>query len=189
MHVVVIPCYGYQDSLDSLLANLKEYTNLYPLIIDDGSTPSIRGDGVEIIRHPSNRGYGAAQKTGYRRALELGAERILLIHGDAQYSATHIVEALKKPTCDILLGSRLLHPQKNNMPRWRMVGNQMLTQLANHRFKQQYTDLHTGARIFQRSFLRTLPFQHFSNDFVFDQQVLRTTESVVLRTCFLPTSS
>ena len=71
MHVAIIPCYGYQNSLDSLLAVLQEYPQLHPLIIDDGSRPNIQANGVEIIRHPINKGYGEDQKTGYRRALEL----------------------------------------------------------------------------------------------------------------------
>ncbi|MEC7985507.1 MAG: glycosyltransferase family 2 protein [Myxococcota bacterium] len=172
MHVAIIPCYGYQNSLDSLLAVLQEYPQLHLLIIDDGSQPNIRANGVEIIRHPINKGYGAAQKTGYRRALELKAQTVFLIHGDGQYSAPHMIKASQTIDADILLGSRMIHPKRKDMPYWRRAGNRFLTQLANRHFRVHYTDLHTGARIFQRSFLQTVPFEQFSDDFVFDQQLL-----------------
>jgi len=176
---VVLPCYHYQDSLDRVLDDLFEERRqgraLRIYVVDDGSNPPLRMErpGVQLLRHPHNRGYGAAQKTGYAIALAHGAERVVLLHGDGQYPTSctlALADALDD--ADVALGSRFLDHQGMHIPAWRRWGNRLLTRTANLRFGVQLSELHTGARAFRASALLDLPLESFSDDFVFDQQVL-----------------
>lgn len=144
------------------------------VVIDDGSPEPIMVEApVEIIRHTHNLGYGGAQKTGYSWAISHGAEYILMIHGDNQYSVAHSLKLLVHLTsADIVLGSRILRPQQRPYPAWRKVGNRFLTRLSNWRFKRHHTDLHSGARAYISESLKSLDFQSFSNNYLFDQQLL-----------------
>ena len=178
---IVLPCYGYQKSLDRVLDELAEQRRLGRAmriyVVDDGSTPALQvhHPGVHLLRHPQNRGYGAAQKTGYALALAHGAERVVLLHGDGQYPTLETVglaDALDD--ADVALGSRFVEHQGSHIPSWRRWGNRLLTTTANLRFGVQLSELHTGARAFRAAALLSLPLEDFSDDFVFDQQVLAT---------------
>ncbi len=166
--VVVIPTLNTQDALDALLARLPPGT--LALVIDDGSTIPIQAP--RVIRHPQNRGYGAAQKSGYAAALALGAQHIVLLHGDDQYDTSDtlaLVSALAHAPA--VLGSRFL-ANPGVIPGWRRLGNRFLTGLANWRFGTRHTELHSGARAFRADLLRSLPLDTYSDDYLFDQQVL-----------------
>lgn len=164
----LIPAFHHQKELDIVCEQLSEYD---VLIIDDGSVPML-SSSRNIIRHHKNLGYGASQKTGFSFALAHKYERVALIHGDNQYSIPHILEAAHTMAdISILLGSRFLSSSPQ-MPFWRKWGNQFLTSSVNHRFHVQYSDLHTGGRVYATDFLRQLPYHSFSNDFVFDHQLL-----------------
>lgn len=166
---VVIPAYNPGASLDSVLAQLPPGLMVY--VVDDGSVPPVQAS-VRVLRHEKNRGYGAAQKTGYAAALADGAERIVMIHGDDQYSVPDtlmLADALDD--ADAAIGSRFLS-DPNVIPWWRRLGNRMLTGLANVRFHAHHTELHSGARAFRAATLRRLDFERFSNDYLFDHQVL-----------------
>ncbi len=176
---VVLPCYGYQASLDRVLQELAAHraqgTPLRIYVVDDGSQPplTVRDPGVHLLRHPKNKGYGAAQKTGYALALAHGAERVVLLHGDGQYPTAEtlgLADALDE--ADVALGSRFLRNGGQHIPAWRRWGNRLLTVSANLRFGVALSELHTGARAFRADALLTLPLESFSDDFVFDQQVL-----------------
>ncbi len=172
---VVVPCFNNPEGARQVVSALPRPLRPYTLFVDDGSTPALQIEGVEIVRHPANRGYGGAQKTGYRAALERGAERVVLLHGDHQYE-THatlgLAQALAETGAHVALGSRFLGPEAEAIPRWRRSGNRLLTALANRRFGTRQTELHTGARAFSGAFLRALPLDQLSDDYVFDQQVL-----------------
>jgi len=176
---VVLPCYHFPDSLervlDELTAARKEGWALRMYVVDDGSVPALAVDrpGVHLLRHPRNRGYGAAQKTGYALAIAHGAERVVLLHGDGQYPTRDtlaLADALED--ADVALGSRFLEHDGDHIPPWRRWGNRLLTSAANLRFGVRLSELHTGARAFRSSALLSLPLESFSDDFVFDQQVL-----------------
>lgn len=170
MIVVVIPALNCQDTLDGVLAALP--ATLSVVVVDDGSTVPLRAPGRRLVRHPVNRGYGAAQKSGYTAALTLGADRVVLVHGDGQY---HLADTLSLTdaltTADVALGSRFL-ADPSVIPGWRRLGNRALTTLANLRFRARHTELHTGARAYRASFLAALPMSTFSDDYLFDQQLL-----------------
>ena len=178
---VVLPCYHYQDSLDRVLGELQAFhENSVPIdiyVVDDGSSPPLRlcveAPHIHLLRHPRNKGYGAAQKTGYALALAKGAERVVMLHGDGQYPTRDtlaLAEALDH--ADAALGSRFLHNHGRSVPWWRRWGNRGLTGAANLRYGQRLSELHTGARAFRADALLELPLESFSDDFVFDQQVL-----------------
>jgi glycosyltransferase involved in cell wall biosynthesis len=165
----IIPSFGHQKELILVLEQLKECS---VLVVDDGSPTPLLAD-VPLIRHKKNKGYGAAQKTAFSYALSKGFDRIVLVHGDNQYSVSHIKEGLRSEhSYSILLGSRFLDSSQSNIPLWRKVGNRFLTGLVNQRFKANHTDLHTGARVYTKEFLQQLPFFSFSDDFLFDHQLL-----------------
>ena len=170
---IVIPAFNTQASLQRVLSELPEATHSLVIIVDDGSEVPLVADGFRIIRHAENRGYGAAQKTGYDAALELGAERILLLHGDGQYATGDVLgltDALA--ACDAAIGSRFLNMGGHQIPLWRRMGNRTLTVMANLRFGTNVSELHSGARGFRAQTLRDLNYHRFSDDYIFDHQVL-----------------
>lgn len=166
--VVVIPALNCQSTLDSVIRKLPP--GVVSIVVDDGSTTPLVAPLV--VRHPVNRGYGAAQKTGYAAALDLGATRVVLLHGDDQYDTYDtlaLADALD--SAQAALGSRFL-VDPHVIPGWRRLGNRALTALANARFGTAHTELHTGARAFTAGLLRSLPLQDYSDDYLFDQQML-----------------
>lgn len=171
---VVIPGKDVHATLDRVLAEVPQLLLDWTFVVDDGSTPPLRTEfPVHLLRHPKNRGYGAAQKTGYRAAIEAGAERIVLLHGDGQYPTAPTLglgEALLE--ADAAMGSRFLEHSGLHIPLWRRMGNRLLTKTANLRFGTRITELHSGARAFRASALQSLPLERYSDDYVFDQQVL-----------------
>jgi glycosyltransferase involved in cell wall biosynthesis len=161
-------------------------SELHIVFVDDGSTDGSStglGDRVHVVRHGRNLGYGAAQKSGYRCALERGAERIVLVHGDDQYNVADCLQLLVAlEQSDVALGSRFLMPDKGRIiPWWRRWSNRGLTGLANKRFNLQLTDMHTGARAYRATALNQLGFEGFSDDYVFDQQLLVRAATLNLR--------
>ncbi len=169
MIAVVLPTLDTPDALAGVLAAIPRGHAVY--VVDDGSVVPIRAE-VRVVRHDANRGYGAAQKSGYAAALADGAERVVMLHGDGQYDvADTLALALALEDADAVLGSRFL-ANPLVIPGWRRIGNRFLTGLANARFGTKHTELHTGARAFRAATLRALPLSTFSDDFLFDQQVI-----------------
>lgn len=167
---VVIPACNVGDALSPMLARLPPGLDVY--VVDDGSREPVVAPGVTVIRHPQNRGYGAAQKTGYAAAIAAGAEKIVLLHGDDQYdTADTLALADALDHAEAALGSRFL-ADPSVIPGWRRLGNRLLTGLANLRFGLSHTELHTGARAFRAETLRRIGFETFSDDYLFDQQLL-----------------
>ncbi len=172
MIAVVLPTLDTSDALHRVLAELPP--GMLAIVVDDGSRELIHSTRINtcVVRHERNRGYGAAQKSGYEVALAAGATRIVLLHGDGQYDTAAtlaLVDALDE--AEAALGSRFL-VDPSIIPWWRRSGNRVLTGLANLRFRGAFTDLHSGARAFRADTLRSLPLASFSDDFLFDQQVL-----------------
>ena len=168
--VVVVPALNCQATLDVVLTELPP--TLTVVVVDDGSTPALTAPGRILVRHPTNRGYGAAQKSGYTAALAAGADEVVLVHGDGQY---HLADTLALTrglaTAHLVLGSRFL-ADPSVIPAWRRLGNRALTTLANVFFVVRHTELHTGARAYRASFLRDVPYDILSDDYVFDQQLI-----------------
>jgi glycosyltransferase involved in cell wall biosynthesis len=152
------------------------------IVVDDGS----RDETVAVARalphvllhvHPANRGYGANQKSCYSLALEAGADIVVMLHPDYQYTPRLIpamVSMLATGLYPCVMGSRILGgcALRGGMPRWRYVANRFLTAVENLLTGEKLSEYHTGYRAFTAYLLRRLPLGKCSDDFVFDNQML-----------------
>ena len=130
-----------------------------------------------VHTHPVNRGYGANQKTCYRAALEAGADIVVMVHPDYQYTPKLIpamASLIGNGLYSCVLGSRILggFALQGGMPLWKYISNRFLTGAENALLGVKLSEYHTGYRAFSRRLLEQLPLQEGSDDFVFDNQVL-----------------
>ena len=178
---VVLPAYNAEATLLRTVAELDRDVIDDIVLVDDASSdqtvPLARKIGLAPIIHESNKGYGGNQKTCYRNALELGADVIVMVHPDYQYSPL-LVPAMAAMIAygeyDMVLGSRILaqHTVARGMPRYKYVSNRVLTFIENLALDQKLSEYHTGLRAFSSSLLAGLPFERNSDDFVFDNQII-----------------
>ena len=178
---VVLPAYNAAATLARTVAELDEAVIDEIVLVDDASTDQTvsvaRELGLEPIRHEQNLGYGGNQKTCYRRVLELGADIIVMVHPDYQYSPL-LVPAMASMIAygeyDVVLGSRILAQNSvaRGMPRYKYVANRFLTFVENMFLQQKLSEYHTGLRAFSSTLLAGLPFERNSDNFVFDNQIL-----------------
>ncbi len=181
--VVVMPAYNAAKTLRRAYDEImqQEIVDLV-IVVDDAS----HDDTAELARtlpntkvytHPTNRGYGANQKTCYRLALAEGADIIIMVHPDYQYTPKLIpamASLIGNGLYQCVLGSRILggYALKGGMPRWRYVANRALTFVENILIGAKLSEYHTGYRAFSREVLERLPLENNSDDFVFDNQML-----------------
>ena len=179
--IVVMPAYNAEKTLRQTYAELPhEYVDDV-ILVDDASsdrTAKIAGElNIKTIIHRKNMGYGANQKTCYREALALGADIIVMLHPDYQYSprlVTAIASMIVSGHYDVVLGSRILGGEalKGGMPLYKYIANRFLTLFENLMLGIKLSEYHTGFRAFNRKVLETLPLEENSNDFVFDNEML-----------------
>ncbi|MFN2581848.1 MAG: glycosyltransferase family 2 protein [Candidatus Dormibacteria bacterium] len=180
--VVALPAYGAERTLEMTVRDLPARSADHVLLVDDASTDATvdvaRRLGIDARVHDRNRGYGANQKTCYREALQLGATIIVLLHPDYQYDPK-AVPALVAPilagTADFTFGSRFActgDPRAAGMPRYRYWGNRITTVFENALLRTHFTEMHSGMKAYSRRFLESVPFEDYSDDFVFDTQIL-----------------
>jgi glycosyltransferase involved in cell wall biosynthesis len=181
--VVVMPAYNAAQTLrrtyDEVMA--QGIVDL-AIVVDDASRDETAAlartlPQTQVHLHPRNRGYGANQKTCYRLALEAGADIVIMVHPDYQYTPRLIpamASLLAAGLYPCVLGSRVLggHARRGGMPLWRYVGNRLLTLLENLLMGAKLSEYHTGYRAFSRRLLEALPLEAASDDFVFDNQML-----------------
>lgn len=134
-------------------------------------------EGVQVHEHEVNRGYGGNQKTCYRLALEAGADIVIMIHPDYQYTPKLIpamVSIIGNGLHPCVLGSRILggYALKGGMPAWKYISNRVLTFAENLLVGAKLSEYHTGYRAFSREILEKLDLEKNSDDFVFDNQML-----------------
>ncbi len=180
--VVVMPAYNAGKTIAKALAAIPKGMVDDVLVIDDGcqddSAKIARDAGAVVIAHEKNKGYGAAQKTGYREALARGADVAVMVHSDFQYDPTLVPEMVKSITlgqADACFGSRM-HRKKDaragGMPWWRFVANIALTLIEECFLHLHLSEYHTGYRAYGRSVLLRIPFDALSNNYVFDTEML-----------------
>ncbi len=181
--VVVMPAYNaaqtLQDTYDEVM---RQGVVDLVVVVDDGSqdatvTIARTLPGVRVVVHPRNLGYGANQKTCYREALAAGADIVVMVHADYQYTPKLIpamAAMIASGLYHCVLGSRILggHAVENGMPWWKYVANRALTLFSNVLMRAKLSEYHTGYRAFSRELLQRLPLDANSDDFVFDNQVL-----------------
>ncbi|HYA00428.1 MAG TPA: glycosyltransferase family 2 protein [Candidatus Binatia bacterium] len=180
--VVTLPAYKAEDTLERTVNALPDGAADHLLLVDDASPDRTvelaRGLGIDVRVHDANRGYGANQKTCYREALQLGATVVVLLHPDYQYDPA-AVPALIAPivagVADFTFGSRFActgDPRAGGMPIYRYWGNRLTTSVENLLLRTHFTEMHSGMKAYSRHFLESVPFETYSDDFVFDTQIL-----------------
>jgi glycosyltransferase involved in cell wall biosynthesis len=178
---VVLPAYNAGETLKRTVDELDRDVIDDVLLVDDASTDDTiekaKRLGLVSIRHDENRGYGANQKSCYKAALARGADIIVMVHPDYQYSPL-IVPALAAMIAygeyEFVLGSRILAQDSmaRGMPPYKFIANRFLTLFENVLLHQKLSEYHTGLRAYSRSLLEALPFERNSDDFVFDNQMI-----------------
>jgi len=181
--VVVMPAYNAARTLrrtyDEVMAQgIVDQV----IIVDDASgddTARLAQDlpAADVYTHAANRGYGANQKTCYRFALAAGADIVIMVHPDYQYTPKLIPAMASLIDCGlyhVVIGSRILGGRalQGGMPWWKYAGNRLLTLLQNALLGAKLSEYHTGYRAFSRAALERFPLDANSDDFVFDNQVL-----------------
>jgi glycosyltransferase involved in cell wall biosynthesis len=180
--VVVMPAYNAALTLEKTYREIPFDIVDEVIVVDDfGSDNTMEvaaGLGIRhTIRHPENRGYGGNQKTCYQKALEIGADIVVMLHPDYQYTPK-LIQPMASIIADglypVVLGSRILGKGalKGGMPLYKYIANRILTLIQNILMNQKLSEYHTGYRAFSREVLEAIPFEKCSDDFVFDNQML-----------------
>ena len=177
---IVMPAYNAEKTLEKTVAELTDMVDI-KILVDDSSTDhtaELSGRlGVRTFIHDTNYGYGRNQQTCYREALAAGADIVVMLHPDYQYTPL-LVPAMAGMVAsgvyDMVLGSRILGAGalKGGMPFYKYVFNRLLTAFQNLFLGAKLSEYHTGFRAFSRDLLQTLPLLENSDDFVFDNQMI-----------------
>ena len=180
--VVVMPAYNAAATLEKTFHEVMAHGIVDEVVVVDDASRDETAQvaqklGATLHVHPKNRGYGGNQKTCYRLALEAGADIVVMVHPDYQYSPLLLPALVSPIACglyDCMLGSRILGggALKGGMPLWKYVANRALTAAENLLLSAKLSEYHTGYRAFSREVLETLPLHRNSDDFVFDNQML-----------------
>jgi len=179
--IVVMPAYNAEKTLPNTYDHLPHEILDGIILVDDHSgdaTVSIARDlDIKTFVHKMNFGYGRNQKTCYREALRLGADIVVMVHADYQYSpelVTSMAGMLAYGVYDVALASRILGvgARKGGMPFYKYVSNRFLTAVENIFLNYKLSEYHTGYRAFTREVLENLPLDQNSDDFSFDNEML-----------------
>ncbi|MFH0895109.1 MAG: glycosyltransferase family 2 protein [Bacteroidota bacterium] len=180
--VVVMPAYNAEKTLISTYNEIPFNLVDEVIVVDDASKDRTvevaRSIGIKhIITHDKNKGYGGNQKTCYDAALHLGADIIIMVHPDYQYTPKLIPSMayiIANDLYQVVLGSRILGrgALKGGMPLYKYVANRMLTLTQNVLMRQKISEYHTGYRAFSKEVLEKISYHNNSDDFVFDNQML-----------------
>jgi glycosyltransferase involved in cell wall biosynthesis len=179
--IVVLPAYNAAKTLERTIAEIPREIADECLVVDDASrddtVAQARRLGLACLEHSRNRGYGGNQKTCYTEALRRGADIVVMLHPDYQYSPRLVGSMawqVASGEYDVVLASRILGAGalKGGMPLYKYVANRVLTAAENILVGIKLSEFHTGYRAFARRVLETLPLQENSDDFVFDNQIL-----------------
>jgi len=179
--VLVMPAYNAAKTVRKTFEEIPHEIVDEVVLVDDASRDDTvavaRSLGIHTIAHARNTGYGGNQKTCYQTALDLGADIVIMLHPDYQYTPK-LVEAMVSPIArgvfDCMLGSRILSngALKGGMPLYKYFSNRVLTLLENLLAGEKLSEYHTGYRAYSRQVLEAIDFQKNSDNFVFDNQFL-----------------
>ena len=182
--VVVMPAYNAAKTLEMTYNEIPKDIVDEIILVDDGSRDDTARQatrlGIHTIVHIENRGYGGNQKTCYKEALSRGADIIVMLHPDYQYSpslVTAMASMITSGHYDLVLGSRILGggALKGGMPLYKYIANRFLTFVENLALGAKLSEYHTGFRAFSRALLESLPLETNSDDFVFDNEIIAQT--------------
>jgi glycosyltransferase involved in cell wall biosynthesis len=181
--IVVMPAYNAEKTLEKTYDDLPKDGIIDDIIlVDDFSSDKTveiaKRLGLKVIVHDKNKGYGANQKTCYKEALKDGADIIVMLHPDYQYSpklVTAMAAMIASGDYDIVLASRIIG--KSNaltagMPLYKYISNRFLTYFENFVLNLKMSEYHSGYRAFSKELLLSVPFEKNSDDFIFDNQII-----------------
>jgi glycosyltransferase involved in cell wall biosynthesis len=177
---VVMPAYNAEKTLEKTVRELPDIVDI-KILVDDSSKDSTaqlsEKLGVRTFVHDANYGYGRNQQTCYREALAAGADIVVMVHADYQYTpllVSAMAGMIESGVYDMVLASRILGggALKGGMPRYKYIFNRCLTAFQNIFLGVKLSEYHTGYRAFSRKLLQTLPLLENSDDFVFDNQMI-----------------
>ncbi len=186
---VVMPAYNAGRTIEKVFGRIPQEARrriTRYVVVNDGSTDDTEAalerlrtgfPDLVSLRHPVNRGYGAAEKTLLDYALAQGAEVAILLHADGQYSPEKIPELLEpfdRDEADIVQGSRMAGQGalRGGMPVYKFVANKVLTGLANQAFGMRLSEYYSGYMVYSRRALQSIPYQRLGDSFHFDLQML-----------------
>ncbi|MBB00332.1 MAG: glycosyl transferase family 2 [Saprospirales bacterium] len=179
---IIMPAYNAEETLAKTLSEIPPSIAQHVILTDDASTDNTLRAAEElnidiIIQHEFNKGYGANQKSCYRKALDIGSDIIVMLHPDYQYSPKLIpamVAMITSGHYDVILASRILSggALKGGMPLYKYVANRLLTFTQNLFMGLKLSEYHTGYRAFRSDVLQSIDFESNSDDFIFDNQLL-----------------
>jgi glycosyltransferase involved in cell wall biosynthesis len=178
---VVLPAYNASKTLDQTIADIPREIVDEIILVDDHSqddtVAKARQLGIEPHQHAANQGYGGNQKTCYRLALQKPADIVVMLHPDYQYTPKLLramCAMIADGAYDVVLGSRILTggALSGGMPLYKYLSNRVLTLVENWLLGAKLSEYHTGYRAYRREVLERIPFEKFSNDFIFDNQFL-----------------
>ena len=192
---VFIPVYNSAATLEATLRDLPaELTKV--VVVDDGSSDETsriaKANNVNLITHEKNKGYGASQKSGYKFALDNGADVVIMLHADYQYDsrvALIMAELILLGNCDLVLGNRIRTRREaldGGMPVWRYLINRLSTIFENVLLGQNLGDFHSGLRAYSAKALNQIRFESNSDNFAFDQELLVQACALGLRIGDIP---
>lgn len=180
--VVVMPAYNAERTLEQTYAEIPFDLVDEVVLVDDASKDNTselgRKIGIQhVIKHDKNKGYGGNQKTCYKKALELGADIVIMLHPDYQYTPlllTAMISIIGNDVYPVVFGSRILGKGalKGGMPTYKYIFNRMLTLTQNILIGEKLSEYHTGYRAFSSKVIRELNLEANSDDFVFDNQMV-----------------
>ncbi len=180
--VVVLPAYNAASTLEITYSEIPFDVVDEVVLVDDHSIDNTYDVAAKlgiqhIIRHENNKGYGGNQKTCYNKALELGADIVIMLHPDYQYTP-QLIQSMSSLIANgvypVVLGSRILGKGalKGGMPVYKYIANRFLTLAQNILLSQKLSEYHTGYRAFSGEVLKSINYKANSDDFVFDNQML-----------------
>jgi glycosyltransferase involved in cell wall biosynthesis len=177
---VVMPAFNAEKTLEATVRELGDLVDIRILVDDrsaDGTVALARQLGLTVFVHDANYGYGRNQVTCYREAVRAGADIVVMLHPDYQYTpllVTAMASMVAYDVYDVVLGSRIIGDtaRKNGMPLYKYIANRLLTAFQNLLVGAKLSEYHTGFRAFSRRVLLDLPLRENSDDFVFDNQML-----------------
>jgi len=180
--VIVMPAYNAEETLEKTYREIPFDIVDEVILVDDHGTDNTaalaKKIGIDhVIRHDKNKGYGGNQKTCYNKALEIGADIVIMLHPDYQYTPK-LIESMAyliaNDVYPVVLGSRILGKGalKGGMPKYKYIANRLLTLSQNILIGQKLSEYHTGYRAFSKEVLEYIEFNKNSDDFVFDNQML-----------------
>jgi len=177
---VVFPAYNAEKTLEATVRELPDLVDIR-ILVDDHSTDRTveiaHRLGLQSFVHDRNYGYGRNQQTCYREALAAGADVVIMVHPDYQYTpllVTAMASMIAYGVYDVVLGSRIIGGTalRGGMPLYKYIANRLLTAFENLFLRVKLSEYHTGYRAFSREVLTRLPLGENSDDFVFDNQML-----------------